>query len=511
MYLRKLKVINFKNIREATLQFSPKINCILGNNGGGKTNLLDAIYYLSMTKSFFNIPENYAVTFGEQSMGLIGDYMLQEKSERIHLAIRLPDAASASQPGACQPGAQASQQGAQASQQSPQASQHGIGENQPGSNQLGTTASQPGAQASQQGATASQPARNEKQLWRNEKRIAKFSSHIGLLPIVMVSPQDAILVNGSGEERRRFLNFILSQTDPLYLSNIQNYNSLLAQRNKLLKLSAGTGARSAATRGWDELIQTITLQMESPAAYVHAKRQELAESLSQYTAQYYKELSGNREAVTMRYQSDLNSSTPKEIFQRSQQQDLRFGYTTAGPHRDDMLFFIEGFPIKKVGSQGQQKSFLIALKLAQFQIIKQISGKLPILLLDDLFDKLDMTRVEYLLSLVAGETFGQIFITDSNKVRINQILARVDSTAKSFEVHSGTYLEQPAQSDAPAEALAEAAAEAPADALAEAAEVAPLADAPADTPAEAAEVAPLADTPAPAAYPSATNDGGAQQ
>ena len=427
MYLRKLKVINFKNIREATLQFSPKINCILGNNGGGKTNLLDAIYYLSMTKSFFNIPENYAVTFGEQSMGLIGDYMLQEKSERIHLAIKLPDAAD-----------------------------------------------------------ASQPARNEKQLWRNEKRIAKFSSHIGLLPIVMVSPQDAILVNGSGEERRRFLNFILSQTDPLYLSNIQNYNSLLAQRNKLLKLCAGTGARSAATRGWDELIQTITLQMESPAAYVHAKRQELAESLSQYTAQYYKELSGNREAVTMRYQSDLNSSTPKEIFQRSQQQDLRFGYTTAGPHRDDMLFFIEGFPIKKVGSQGQQKSFLIALKLAQFQIIKQISGKLPILLLDDLFDKLDMTRVEYLLSLVAGETFGQIFITDSNKVRINQILARVDSTAKSFEVHDGTYREQPAQSDAPADAPAEAAA-------------------------EAAEVAPLADTPVPAAHPSATNDGGAQQ
>ena len=438
MYLRKLKVINFKNIREATLQFSPKINCILGNNGGGKTNLLDAIYYLSMTKSFFNIPENYAVTFGEQSMGLIGDYMLQEKSERIHLAIRLPDAASASQLGAS-----ASQQGAQASQQ-------GIGENQPGSNQPGSN---------QLGTTASQPARNEKQLWRNEKRIAKFSSHIGLLPIVMVSPQDAILVNGSGEERRRFLNFILSQTDPLYLSNIQNYNALLAQRNKLLKLSAGTGARSAATRGWDELIQTITLQMESPAAYVHAKRQELAESLSQYTAQYYKELSGNREAVTMRYQSDLNSSTPKEIFQRSQQQDLRFGYTTAGPHRDDMLFFIEGFPIKKVGSQGQQKSFLIALKLAQFQIIKQISGKLPILLLDDLFDKLDMTRVEYLLSLVAGETFGQIFITDSNKVRISQILARVDSTAKSFEVHGGTYREQPE----------------------------------------------------PAAHPSATNDGGAQQ
>ena len=498
MYLRKLKVINFKNIREATLQFSPKINCILGNNGGGKTNLLDAIYYLSMTKSFFNIPENYAVTFGEQSMGLIGDYMLQEKSERIHLAIRLPDAAGASQPGACQPGAQASQQ-------SPQASQQGIGENLPGSNQpcssqLGTTASQPGT-------TAGQPARNEKQLWRNEKRIAKFSSHIGLLPIVMVSPQDAILVNGSGEERRRFLNFILSQTDPLYLSNIQNYNALLAQRNKLLKLCAGTGARSAATRGWDELIQTITLQMESPAAYVHAKRQELAESLSQYTAQYYKELSGNREAVTMRYQSDLNSSTPKEIFQRSQQQDLRFGYTTAGPHRDDMLFFIEGFPIKKVGSQGQQKSFLIALKLAQFQIIKQISGKLPILLLDDLFDKLDMTRVEYLLSLVAGETFGQIFITDSNKVRISQILARVDSTAKSFEVHGGTYREQPSPADAPADAPAEAPAEAAAEALA---------DAPADAPAEAAEVAPLADAPEPdapaqAAHPSATKDGGAQQ
>ena len=242
MYLRKLKVINFKNIREATLQFSPKINCILGNNGGGKTNLLDAIYYLSMTKSFFNIPENYAVTFGEQSMGLIGDYMLQEKSERIHLAIKLPDAADAGQ------------QSAQASQPGAQSSQQGIGENQPGSNQLGTT--------------ASQPARNEKQLWRNEKRIAKFSSHIGLLPIVMVSPQDAILVNGSGEERRRFLNFILSQTDPLYLSNIITTlcwhsatscsNSAQAQAQGLPQPAGGTNLFRQSPCRWSRRQHTCT-------------------------------------------------------------------------------------------------------------------------------------------------------------------------------------------------------------------------------------------------------------
>lgn len=409
MYLHRIRIINFKNIKEATLDFSPKINCILGDNGGGKTNLLDAIYYLSMTKSFFNIPESYAVTFGQHQMGLIGEYNQpgqQSAQEKVHLGINLPDGAPKSP-----------------------ATPTEVPTAAPNSGTADPTDAPPCAE----GATAA--VRAEKSLWLNDKRIPRFASHIGRFPIVMVSPQDSVLINGPGEERRKMLNFILSQTDPLYLSNVQRYNALLAQRNKLLKMCAGAGA------AWEELIETITMQMVAPATYIHRKRAELAASLRKYTAEGYKELSGGKERISMSYESDLNAASPEELFSRTLQRDLRVGFTTAGPHRDDINFTIESFPIKKVGSQGQQKSFLIALKLAQFQIMKEIGGKTPILLLDDLFDKLDMQRVEYLLALVAGETFGQIFITDSNKVRINQILQRVDSTAKSFTVHDGTYQE----------------------------------------------------------------------
>ena len=434
MYLHRIRIINFKNIKEATLDFSPKINCILGDNGGGKTNLLDAIYYLSMTKSFFNIPESYAVTFGQHQMGLIGEYnqpAQQSAQEKVHLGINLPDGAPKSPATPTEVPAAAPNSGTADPTDAPPCAEGATAAgSQAAVAQARTEAATPPCA---EGATAA--ARAEKSLWLNDKRIPRFASHIGRFPIVMVSPQDSVLINGPGEERRKMLNFILSQTDPLYLSNVQRYNALLAQRNKLLKMCAGAGA------AWEELIETITMQMVAPATYIHRKRAELAASLRKYTAEGYKELSGGKERISMSYESDLNAASPEELFSRTLQRDLRVGFTTAGPHRDDINFTIEGFPIKKVGSQGQQKSFLIALKLAQFQIMKEIGGKTPILLLDDLFDKLDMQRVEYLLALVAGDTFGQIFITDSNKVRINQILQRVDSTAKSFTVHDGTYQE----------------------------------------------------------------------
>lgn len=455
MYLHRIRIINFKNIKEATLDFSPKINCILGDNGGGKTNLLDAIYYLSMTKSFFNIPESYAVTFGQHQMGLIGEYNQpgqQNAQEKVHLGINLPDGASKTTAATSQTPAPSHSSGTADPTDAPPCAEGAtnlhkaptvVPTDAPPCAEGATATGSEGAVVQARTETATPPCaggataavRAEKSLWLNDKRIPRFASHIGRFPIVMVSPQDSVLINGPGEERRKMLNFILSQTDPLYLSNVQRYNALLVQRNKLLKMCAGAGA------AWEELIETITMQMVAPATYMHRKRAELAASLRKYTAEGYKELSGGKERISMSYESDLNAASPEELFSRTLQRDLRAGFTTAGPHRDDINFTIEGFPIKKVGSQGQQKSFLIALKLAQFQIMKEIGGKTPILLLDDLFDKLDMQRVECLLALVAGETFGQIFITDSNKVRINQILQRVDSTAKSFTVHDGTYQE----------------------------------------------------------------------
>ena len=361
MYLKKIYVTDFKNIGQAQLDFSRKINCISGNNGEGKTNLLDAIYYLSMTKSFFSSTDAYTFTFGKDSTAVNGTYVLDDNTEdSISIGIR---------------------------------------------------------------------REGEKVVRKNSKNYKKISEHIGLYPIVMVSPADTSLINGSGEERRKFLTLILSQIDKEYLRRMQSYNQLLLQRNKLLKMGSIS---------W-ELLETIDMQMSVHADYIYRKRDDLCRSLEEKVYGYYAALSGNKEVVKLRYISDLQEGSLEEILASNREKDSFLKFTSQGIHKDDVDFTLNGMPLKKCGSQGQQKSFLVALKLAQFDIMKQLHGVAPILLLDDVFDKLDMQRVEYLLSLVAGDHFGQIFISDSNKVRMAAIVERFTNECRSFDVSGGVY------------------------------------------------------------------------
>ncbi len=361
MYLKKILVSNFKNIGDAQLEFSRKINCISGNNGEGKTNLLDAIYYLSMTKSFFSSTDAYTFTFGEDSAALNGSYVLDDDTQdNISIGLK---------------------------------------------------------------------REGEKTVKKNAKVYKRISEHIGRYPIVMVSPADTVLVNGAGEERRKFLTLILSQIDKEYLKRMQSYNQLLVQRNKLLKMPSVS---------W-ELLETLDFQLSINADYIYRKRDELCSRLVEKVCGYYAALSGSKEVVGMRYISDLQEGALDTLLENCREKDALLKFTSVGIHKDEIEFTLNGMPLKKCGSQGQQKSFLVALKLAQFDIMKELHGVAPILLLDDVFDKLDMQRVEYLLGLVAGDYFGQIFISDSNKVRMASIVERFTTECRSFEVTGGVY------------------------------------------------------------------------
>ncbi len=391
MYLRRIIISNFKNIRSADLIFSRKINCISGNNGEGKTNLLDAVYYLSMTKSYFNSSDGYTFTFGENHTVINGSYHLPDGTEdKISVSVK---------------------------------------------------------------------SGGEKSIRKNEKCYPRISEHIGSIPIVMISPADTSLVNGTADERRKFLNSILSQVDKEYLRRVMRYNQMLVQRNKLLKMENLSF----------ELLETIDERMSPDAAYIYNKRYFLSTRLQELIREFYSKLSGGKEVISLKYISDLQdfitpqpvlngkSDLPSDdvvstkataddsalvsLFSRSAQRDAVMHYTTAGIHRDDVDFKLGDHPIKRCGSQGQQKCFLIALKLAQFTLMKELHGSAPILLLDDVFDKLDMQRVEYLLGLVASDQFGQIFITDSNKVRMSKIANSVTNKLRSFEVVSGNFRE----------------------------------------------------------------------
>ena len=361
MHLKRISVNNFKNIREGQLEFSRKVNCISGNNGEGKTNLLDAIYYLSMTKSFFSSTDAYTFTFGQDAAALNGAYLLDDNTEDVI----------------------------------------SVGMKRDG----------------------------EKIVKKNSKVYKRISEHIGRYPIVMVSPADTVLVNGSGEERRKFLTLILSQIDKEYLKMMQQYNQMLLQRNKLLKEDYVC---------W-ELVETIDFRMSICADYIYRKRCELCRLLEEKVYNYYAALSSSKERVKLEYISDLHEGSLEDILNRNRDKDSILKFTSSGIHKDDIEFTLNDMPLKKCGSQGQQKSFLVALKLAQFDIMKELHGVSPILLLDDVFDKLDMQRVEYLLSLVSGDSFGQIFISDSNKVRMASIVERFTDECISYEVSDGVY------------------------------------------------------------------------
>ena len=359
MFLNRLILRDFKNIAAADVEFSPKVNCICGSNGAGKTNLLDAVYYLSMTKSYFSSSDQYVYAYGAEEATLCGFYQMDGGTEE-------KVAASVRRGG-------------------------------------------------------------EKTFRRGAKTYARFSEHIGLLPVVMVSPLDAALVNDAGEERRKYLNFILSQIDRAYLHHIQAYNQLLLQRNRLLKSEQASPL----------LLETFSERMAPHASYVHAARKDLCDRLRPMIQDFYERLSQGRETVDLAYRSDLDEMSLVELFAREAEKERVLRYTTAGIQRDDLLFRIDGHPLRRCGSQGQQKSFLLAMKLAQFRFVKEIYGQTPILLLDDVFDKLDMQRVEDLLALVSTLDFGQIFLTDSNKVRLDKVAQRIDAPCRSYRMESG--------------------------------------------------------------------------
>ncbi|MFA6676209.1 MAG: DNA replication and repair protein RecF [Bacteroidales bacterium] len=360
MFLQRITLTDFKNIEKADLEFSSNVNCICGNNGEGKTNLLDAIYYLSMTKCFTVSSDVFTLRDGTNESILYGNYIKDELEEKIAISVR---------------------------------------------------------------------RKGEKVIKRNSKKYARKSDHVGLIPVVVVSPSDTSLINDSGEERRKFMNAILSQTDHLYLRAVQAYNRIISQRNKVLKDNNPS----------EFLLDTLSDQLSKEASYIYEKRKSLIKSLSEEVTEYYKELSGDRENINMKYSSDLDKGSLKDILQKSKQRDKILQYTSQGIQRDDIIFEMKGFPMKKTASQGQQKSFLIAIKLAQFSFMKKLYGFSPILLLDDVFDKLDIRRVENLIKMVASNGFGQIFITDSNKVRLTSIVKEITSENKFFMVKEGQF------------------------------------------------------------------------
>jgi len=387
MYLKKAIISNFKNIGEAEMLFSPKINFITGINGSGKTNLLDAIYYLSMTKSYFANTDSYSIRHGEPFFAVTGEY------------------------------------GAVRSREEKKSEEKKSEEEDVLSDESGVCDK----------VTVSMPKSGEKVAKKNMKSYSRLSDHIGAIPIVMISPYDTALINESGEERRRFLNSILSQIDREYLRRVQSYNTLLAQRNKLLK-SPDAGMNI-------DLLDTFSERLSINASYIHGKRQTFVADLLPVVSKYYKILSGGVEDICIRYRSDLEHGELAELHKKSSERDIMLKYTSVGIHRDDLIFTMNGYPIKNCGSQGQQKSFLVSLKLAQFEIMKRMHGKTPILLLDDVFDKLDIHRVESLLDIVSSDSFGQIFITDGNKIRAEKVLDKIGAESCVYEMRSGSIMQ----------------------------------------------------------------------
>ncbi len=362
MYLKEIKLINFKNYEQAEISFSKKINCFTGLNGSGKTNLLDAIYYLSFTKSYFNSSDKQNIKDNNDFFVIQGNFELNEKNENIYCGFKKT---------------------------------------------------------------------KKKAFKRNDKNYNKYSEHIGLLPVVIISPDDNRLIIGGSEERRKYMDSVISQYDKEYLNSLIKYTRTITQRNKLLR-------DFSKNNYFDN--DTITIyneQLVHYASIIFEKRSNFIEKLLPIFNKNYQYISQNSEKVSLKYKSQLHDGRYKELLQTNLAKDRILQYTSAGIHRDNLVAEINGMSLKKAGSQGQQKTFLIALKFAQFQFIKEINNIKPILLLDDIFDKFDSNRVEKIVSLTQEKDFGQIFITDTNPVRIRKILGDETVDYKFFEVIKG--------------------------------------------------------------------------
>ena len=359
MFVKNLKIINFKNHSEKSFDFSSEINCFVGNNGAGKTNILDALHYISMGKSFLGNSDFQNIKEDENFFSIESEIKGEEKNDIIKILLQ---------------------------------------------------------------------KETKKIIKKNEKTYERMADHIGFLPSVMISPYDANLISDGGESRRKFLDTMISQTDSEYLFNLIQYQKTLQQRNALLKYFQ-------KNRTFD--IDSLEIYNEPITKFgtqIFKKRQLFVEAILPTIQHFYTIISKGNEKVTVIYESDLNEDNFENLLTKNLEKDRQLTYTSKGIHKDDLRFEMNGNLIKKFGSQGQQKSFLIALKLAQIKRIKEITNKNPILLLDDIFDKLDDNRVSQLIELVNEQNFGQIFITDTHKERTESVVKRINEESKIFEI-----------------------------------------------------------------------------
>jgi DNA replication and repair protein RecF len=362
MHLERLSLINFKNIAQIDMELSPSVNCFLGNNGEGKTNLLDAVHYLSYTKSNFNVQDSYNVKFDQPFFVLQGDFILNEENTSIYCGYKSGE---------------------------------------------------------------------KKQFKKNKKNYSKLADHIGLLPTVIITPNDISLVTEGSEVRRKFLDSLISQFDRGYLQNLMQYNRLMLQRSALLKQFIEVGATDLT------LLDVLDGQLDSPAQKIYEVRKAFLAEFMPIFNSFYSDISSAKESVELVYQSQLNEGSFKDVVALSRTKDLRSGHNTCGLHKDDLLFTIGDRPLKRFGSQGQQKTYLIALKLATFEVIKSRKGFAPVLLLDDIFDKLDDSRIGYLLNQIAKGKVGQTFITDTSLEKVPKVLSDLGIEFKAFEIENG--------------------------------------------------------------------------
>ena len=367
MHCQQLSVVQFKNLEELTLVLSPKFNCFAGHNGAGKTNLLDAIYYLSFCKSFTNPADTQNILFGKDLFVIQGQYQLNGRADTIYCGVKKGQ---------------------------------------------------------------------RKAFKRNKKEYERLSDHIGSFPLVLLSPADTQLILGGSDDRRRFVDGVISQYNKEYLQKLIGYNKALQQRNALLKIFAEQRRfEQASLEIWGE-------QLSANGNYIYAERKQFFDAFLPVFSDYYAFLSQSREVTNIQYESTLHTGDFQAQLSAAREKDRVLLYTTVGIHKDDLNFLIHNEPIKKFGSQGQQKSFIIALKLAQFAFTKKIKGYNPILLFDDIFDKLDASRVKQLMQLVSKEDFGQVFVTDTHPDRLEDLFREIKSECKIFIMDEGNITEE---------------------------------------------------------------------
>ena len=361
MILKRISILNYKNLEQVELELSPKMNCLIGQNGMGKTNLLDAVYYLSFCKSATNPIDSQNMMHNQDFFMIQGMYLTDDGApEEVYCGMK---------------------------------------------------------------------RKQKKQFKRNKKEYSRLSDHIGFIPLVMVSPSDSELIAGGSEERRRFMDVVISQYDKEYLDSLIKYNKALAQRNILLK---------AEHEPDEELMNVWEEMMASAGMVVYRKRVAFIQEFIPTFQSFYSFVSQDKEKVGLSYESHASQGDLLQLIRENRQRDRIIGYSTKGVHKDDLMMQLGDYPIKREGSQGQNKTYLIALKLAQFDFLHRMGSRTtPLLLLDDIFDKLDASRVEQIIKLVASDRFGQIFMTDTNREHLDRILRKIEGEYKVFEVKDG--------------------------------------------------------------------------